>query len=465
MFGCYDVSSPAVSEGLVFIWSSDKHFYAFNQTTGEIIWKHNIEGSFCSSPVVADGMVFIYSWDKNVYAFNATTGAKIWNYTTGGKAGYSDHTPAVADGVVFITGQDIDRTPTKLYALNETTGALIWSKGTFYRPPIVVNGVVLICSSNGVCAMNQTTGAVIWKHAIVQGGGDCIVFTPAFADGLVLVGWEWSRHCIYDKEWMSRICALNATTGELMWSYKTRGLTGVSSPAVADGMVYIGSWDHKVYALNASSGALIWSYTTGLPIRSSPAVADGVVYVSSWDGRLYAFGELPPHYVVIKSVKSSPTTVMAGLPVSITVVVKNEGTEPETFTVTPYYQWRETIAIGTKTVTNLAPGASLALKFSWNTMGVAAKEVSFVFSYYRQIPTDFPVNIKVVASTLTGEPINTLGGEVRISFRPLYVAAGIAIVAIVAIVIYYKRKRILAVAGRLAAKWRSGEVDWQRVSQ
>jgi outer membrane protein assembly factor BamB len=33
-----------------------------------------------------------------------------------------------------------------------------------------------------------------------------------------------------------------------------------SSPAVANGVVYVGSVDHNVYALNASTGALLWSF-------------------------------------------------------------------------------------------------------------------------------------------------------------------------------------------------------------
>ena len=63
-----------------------------------------------------------------------------------------------------------------------------------------------------------------------------------------------------------------------------------SSPAVADGKVFVGSYDDKVYCLNAATGAFIWSYTTGNYVDSSPAVADGIVYVGSMDGKVYAFG-------------------------------------------------------------------------------------------------------------------------------------------------------------------------------
>jgi outer membrane protein assembly factor BamB len=43
-------------------------------------------------------------------------------------------------------------------------------------------------------------------------------------------------------------------------------------------------------ALNAATGTPLWSYTTGGAIGSSPAVANGVVYVGSGDGDLDAFG-------------------------------------------------------------------------------------------------------------------------------------------------------------------------------
>jgi outer membrane protein assembly factor BamB len=63
-----------------------------------------------------------------------------------------------------------------------------------------------------------------------------------------------------------------------------------SSPAVADGIVFVGSFDGKVYALNASDGEFVWSYMTGAMVVSSPAVANGMLYVGSYDHHLYAFG-------------------------------------------------------------------------------------------------------------------------------------------------------------------------------
>jgi len=98
--------------------------------------------------------------------------------------------------------------------------------------------------------------------------------SPAVAEGVVYVG-TTNGH----------LYALNASTGAVKWS---RALGISSSPTVADGAVYVGSWDQSVYALDASTGAIKWSYLTGGGVVSSPAVANGLVYVGSNDTKVYA---------------------------------------------------------------------------------------------------------------------------------------------------------------------------------
>jgi outer membrane protein assembly factor BamB len=51
----------------------------------------------------------------------------------------------------------------------------------------------------------------------------------------------------------------------------------------------IRSEDGKLYMLDATTGTLKWSYITGSYNYSSPAVADGVVYVGSSDSNMHAF--------------------------------------------------------------------------------------------------------------------------------------------------------------------------------
>lgn len=74
---------------------------------------------------------------------------------------------------------------------------------------------------------------------------------------------------------------------ETKWKFKTGGKV-FSSPAVVDGVVYVGSADGNLYAVRASDGSLVWKFASRLSIASSPAVVGGLVYFSSTDGSIYA---------------------------------------------------------------------------------------------------------------------------------------------------------------------------------
>jgi len=65
-----------------------------------------------------------------------------------------------------------------------------------------------------------------------------------------------------------------------------------SSPAIANGIVYVGSRDCTLYALDATTFAKLWEFKTESWIQSSPVVVDGVVYFGSNDGHLYALDAL-----------------------------------------------------------------------------------------------------------------------------------------------------------------------------
>jgi len=106
--------------------------------------------------------------------------------------------------------------------------------------------------------------------------GAPILSSPAIADGTVYVG-------SHD----GKLYALDAATGAKRWEYKTGGWVE-SSPAVVNGVVYFGSNDGRLYALDAHSGEKLWDFKAKSVIKSSPAVADGVVYFGAADYYVYA---------------------------------------------------------------------------------------------------------------------------------------------------------------------------------
>ncbi len=82
--------------------------------------------------------------------------------------------------------------------------------------------------------------------------------------------------------------ASNVAGLDMDWTWPTGGRVD-SSPAVVNGIVYVGSNDGKLYALDGASGALVWAATTGGVVESSPSVSNGIVYVGSDDGRMHAY--------------------------------------------------------------------------------------------------------------------------------------------------------------------------------
>ena len=282
--GTFD-SSPAVVNGVVYVGSDDHNVYALNAATGAKLWSYPTGSDVHSDPAVANGVVYVGSDDNNVYALNAASGTKLWSYPTGDRVFSS---PAVAKGVVYVGSLDDN-----VYALDAATGANLWSYHTgnsVISSPAVVSGVVYVGSGDGnVYALNAATGAKLWSYA--TGGG---ASSPAVANGVVFIGSDDGN-----------VYALNAATGTKLWSHypHTTGLGVHSSPAVANGVVYVGSGhgcghlcgEADMYALKAATGAELWHHSAwrcvfGCSVDTSPAVANGVIYLGYENGNVYAFG-------------------------------------------------------------------------------------------------------------------------------------------------------------------------------
>lgn len=97
--------------------------------------------------------------------------------------------------------------------------------------------------------------------------------------------------------------------------YNTETVRGLeATPIVVDGVMYItGSWS-KVYALNAKTGEELWTYDPAVPgewprfaccdvVNRCVAVWQGRVYVASLDGRLIALDSCYRTYTCIHRLK------------------------------------------------------------------------------------------------------------------------------------------------------------------
>ena len=259
--------TSAVVNGVVYFSAQDGSLYALNAKSGAFLWSYFVGGQ-PERPAVVNGVVYV-GGIYYVDALDASTGTLLWNFHIDNYYPYYGFPVAVANGVVYAVS-----TYHGLYALDAGTGALLWQSTALnyaHDAPVVANGIVYGVDSDGIYALNASTGALIWRYPTFSSG------TPAVANGMVYA---------VDSGYL---CALDAGTGVLLWQSKTVGVY-LSSPAVANGVVYVGSPDNNVYAVNASTGAVLWSAVTGSAIYNSPVVVNGMLYIGSTDGYLYAFG-------------------------------------------------------------------------------------------------------------------------------------------------------------------------------
>ncbi len=164
-----------------------------------------------------------------------------------------------------------------------------------WSSPVVTNGNVYYTAHEaGLVVFPQAGCRNCFPSWIGQVGAQAIA-APAVVNGLAYVGSQTNR---FDNH--GRLNVFNANgCGSFSCAPLWQGLAGrdsidTSSPAIADGVAYIGGGDGNLYAFNATGcgHALcrpLWKAHVGNVIASSPAVGDGMVYEAALDGHLEAF--------------------------------------------------------------------------------------------------------------------------------------------------------------------------------
>ena len=94
---------------------------------------------------------------------------------------------------------------------------------------------------------------------------------------------------VYQSTEGGAVKAVDASTGDVLWTYSTGTNIYYSSVTVVDGTAYVGANDGNLYAIDASTGDEEWVASTGDAIDASPTVLNGLVYIGSNDGNAYAF--------------------------------------------------------------------------------------------------------------------------------------------------------------------------------
>lgn len=272
------IASPAAADGLVFFGGMDGIAYALDDQTGAETWRATIGGGIIGSPLVTDGLVYFAGDSGLLVALDAKTGDEQWRFQQEGAP--IVFSPAVSDGLIYVpVGGGI------LYALDAQTGVEQWrfdptqNTDDLFSPAgdvVVDSGRVYFMTVNVdnlgfLYAVDQTTHEMIWRAAVPAE----VFSAPTASAGLLM--WGALDGIFY---------AVDAETGEPAWTFET-GDAIFTAAAVAGDLVYVGSVDKNLYALDVRTGTMKWQFRADSPV-SSPAIRDGIIYVGTEAGILYA---------------------------------------------------------------------------------------------------------------------------------------------------------------------------------
>ncbi|MBW1768577.1 MAG: PQQ-like beta-propeller repeat protein, partial [Deltaproteobacteria bacterium] len=237
--GSWVESSPAVVNGTVYFGSNDGRLYALDALTGKKRWEFKIKYSIKSSPAIANGIVYFGSNDYKIYAVDAVKGTKRWDFETNS---YVTSSPVVANGLVFIGSLD-----GFFYVLNARNGKRhlkFKAYNSVVSSPSVIDDIVYFNNTSGsLYAIDSKARNWPMEHKL----------TP-----------YWKTLYLYQA------LPRPPPPSGYLWSLRL-GSSAISSPAVKDGLLYLGS-GNKLSAIDTQTHEVRWAFNARGRIYSSSAL-------------------------------------------------------------------------------------------------------------------------------------------------------------------------------------------------
>lgn len=245
-------------------------------------WSRSLGSPTWASPVVSDGLVYVGTSDGSFHAASAADGSELWKWKGAhridGRAVLNDVSVYFVDGRIELVcldranGQERWRAPLHDEKL---AGAPVPDNPTFNRrtaTPLLLDGAVYAGSSDGALyCIDAATGKQLWRD---EAG------SPIFSGVAQLSAEVLSFGCMDGS-----VVMLDRRTHAEIRRIKTGGGV-VTTPVAAGGKVIVGSRDYMLYGFELESGALAWSFSYGFSwIESTPRQGGGVLYVGASDFR------------------------------------------------------------------------------------------------------------------------------------------------------------------------------------
>ena len=327
-------SSPAISNGVLYLAGGDDSFYALDAKTLAVIWRRTLGDNSASggyygwsSPAVVEGRV-IQGIASNcdtpfvpgrLIALDIDNGieANSASFVDDGKVGNGVWTsPAIdlANRKVFVTtasgldysdglGYSIVRLNLDTFAIEDSwklklDPANMWDADWGSSPTLFndANGRLLVGAGHKdghyyAFDRNNLAAGPVWSAPVARTGevpqeGDGTLSTAAFDGTHIFVGGGIPPDSA-DPLVGGSVVALDPATGAVLWRQTMPGPV-IAPVSTVRGVVFaVGG--NLIEAFNGANGEVLWTYRTTAPIYGGVAISGDSIYVGDLAGKLYAF--------------------------------------------------------------------------------------------------------------------------------------------------------------------------------
>jgi outer membrane protein assembly factor BamB len=223
--------------------------------------------------------VYVGSADSGLYAFDARSGKRLWRAGTNGPVYAS---AAEAKGVVCVGSGD-----GVVYGLDPADGGVKWkyslppSNSSFTQSPVATDGERFYVGAwdSHLYALDAASGQMIWSQPCCE---KTFAWSPAIGNPV------YSEGKVFVPANGNVLFCFEAADGKPVWQVSSKGdKYGYSSPIVEGDRLYTGTLGDKgeVRCVSTADGSELWVAATGSTIYDSgPALGDGYVAIGSVSG-------------------------------------------------------------------------------------------------------------------------------------------------------------------------------------
>ena len=289
-----------------------------------ILWQSPIARHGYNSPIISGRKVFLTGADDNareLYCYDVYTGELQWTLKADNISGSPSTMPRVNGdtGLAASTAATNGNQVCAIFASGDLIcadmdGNRLWAKNIGlpdnhygYASSLLMHGKMLFIQYQNndkaqVLALNAETGNVIWSKSTKDkiSWSSPIIATVEGKAQLVVMG-------------NPAISAYNVSNGNELWRVECLSGEVGSSPASSNGIIYGASEYAKCIAINGATGETVWEASDYLPECSSLAATQDLVFCATSYGMVCAYdaqnGEMKVEHDLSEAFYSSPMVV------------------------------------------------------------------------------------------------------------------------------------------------------------